>query len=85
MASKVAFLKTLKPEMRFFDQRFIAGRASTTLILPLTPKGEQTTQYDPIARLGVYAWNTDHWEFKGDYGSRREARSAAARLRKISN
>jgi hypothetical protein len=31
-----------------------------------------------------YAWTAKHWELKGDYNSRLEARSAAARLRKNS-
>jgi len=85
MPSNVHFPKTLKPEMRFFDRRWIAGRESRTLIYPLGPDGKQTTQYDPAARLGVYIWSSNHWEFRGDYGSRTEARFAAARLRKNSN
>ncbi len=84
MAIKVDFPKTLAPEARFFDRRYIAAGASTTLILPLRPDGTRTTQYDSAARLGVYAWTGKHWELKGDYNSRLEARSAAARLRKNS-
>jgi hypothetical protein len=82
MPNKVHFPKTLKPEMRFFDRRWIAGRGSRTLIYSLGPDGKQTTQHDPAARLGVYVWSGNHWEFNRDYDSRIEARAAAARLRK---
>jgi hypothetical protein len=77
------FPEILKPEMRFFDQRWIAGRMSRTLILPLGPDGKRTTQYDPKARFGVYGWDGKNWKLKAKCDSRLEARSAAAALRKI--
>jgi hypothetical protein len=82
--SKPEFPKTLKPEMRYFDQRFIAEKASTTLILSLKPDGTQTNQYDPTASFGVYAWTGEHWKLEDRCDSRSQARSAAARLRKNS-
>lgn len=83
--SKPEFPKILAPEMRYFDRRWIAGDFSKTLILPLGPDGERIPQDDPQARLGLYAWNGKQWELEGVYNSRREARSAANRLRKNSN
>jgi hypothetical protein len=85
MPSKIEFPKTLAPEGRFFDRRFIKEDMSKTLIWPLNPEGTRTTQYDPTACLGVYVWVGKHWELEGVYNTRREAKSTQRRLRKNSN
>jgi hypothetical protein len=81
---KAEFPKILSAEMRFFDRRWTAGALSKTLILALRSDGTRTTQYDPLAHLGVYVWGGKHWELKGVYNSRREARFVVNRIRKNS-
>jgi hypothetical protein len=87
--SKAEFPTTLASESRFLDRRYL-GRVdkrgfSKTLIWARRPDGTRTSHYDPEARLGLYVWKGKNWALVGVYDTRREARYAAGRIRKISN
>jgi hypothetical protein len=91
MVSEAGFPKTLPYIGTVLGRRALAKPApglftyrpsSQTEILSLRPDGTRTTQDDPKARLGVYVWSGNHWELEEVYNTRREARNAAARIRR---
>jgi len=82
MLSKMDFPETLPHIGTVLGRRWISERHSKTEILSLRPDGTRTTQDDPTARLGVYVWRGKSWKLESVYNSRREAQSAATRIRR---
>jgi hypothetical protein len=72
------FPKTLKPEPRYFDRRYIAGKWSTTLTLRSDWEGRTTGK----VRFGLYGWNGKGRTLDSIHDSRDEARKGAAHLRR---
>lgn len=76
------FPKRLASVGTILGQRNLYSGPSVTEILALDSQGSRTTQWNRNASFGLYTWDGAGWELYEVYRTVREARNAAARIRK---